>query len=130
MDEAERCTQIGLIYGGKLIASDTRHEIKGLIPGHLLEFTPSDDSCPRQGLMDSAGRCYWKCKRTARSCTLFVDDRPAPQGRRSNGGAGSQGMAHESIREIEVRMEEAFISLVRQQAKAEQDQPTRLPGSH
>jgi ABC-2 type transport system ATP-binding protein len=41
MDEAERCTQIGLIYEGKLIASDSPNQIKGMVTGELLEFTPS-----------------------------------------------------------------------------------------
>ena len=40
MDEAERCTKIGLIYGGRLIAGGTPEEIKRMVPGRLLEFTP------------------------------------------------------------------------------------------
>src|SRR5260221_12763327 len=41
MDEAERCTEIGLIYAGKVIASGTPTQIKAMIPGHVIEFTPS-----------------------------------------------------------------------------------------
>src|SRR5258708_15119327 len=40
MVEAERCTQIGLIYGGKLIASGTPSQIKSMAQGHLLEVAP------------------------------------------------------------------------------------------
>ena len=42
MDEAERCTQIGLIYAGKLIANGTPASVKASLPGHLLELIPSD----------------------------------------------------------------------------------------
>src|SRR5512136_1627252 len=41
MDEAERCTQVGLMYGGRLIAAGSPADIKAMVPGHLLEFTPS-----------------------------------------------------------------------------------------
>src|SRR5258708_25468351 len=41
MDEAERCTEIGLIYAGKVIGSGTPTQIKGMIPGHVIEFAPS-----------------------------------------------------------------------------------------
>src|SRR5512144_2624742 len=42
MDEAERCTEIGLMYAGKLIADDTPANIKKVVTGELLELTPSD----------------------------------------------------------------------------------------
>jgi ABC-2 type transport system ATP-binding protein len=42
MDEAERCTRVGLMYEGKLIADDTPANVKRLVIGELLEVTPSD----------------------------------------------------------------------------------------
>src|SRR6266498_1266438 len=41
MDEAERCTQVGLMYAGRLIAGGSPAAIKAMIPGHVLELTPS-----------------------------------------------------------------------------------------
>jgi ABC-2 type transport system ATP-binding protein len=41
MDEAERCSRVGLIYQGRLVACDTPAAIKALVPGRVLEFTPS-----------------------------------------------------------------------------------------
>ncbi len=38
MDEAEHCDQIGFIFEGNLIASDTPDNIKQVIPGELLEI--------------------------------------------------------------------------------------------
>src|SRR5512142_2356991 len=42
MDEAERCTQVGLMYAGRLIATGSPTSIKASLPGHLLDFKPSD----------------------------------------------------------------------------------------
>src|SRR5512146_1441995 len=39
MDEAERCTHIGLIYQGRLVASGSPAEIKASLPGQLLELS-------------------------------------------------------------------------------------------
>lgn len=42
MDEAEHCDEIGFIYEGKLIASDTPSGLKQAIPGRLLRIRTSD----------------------------------------------------------------------------------------
>jgi len=40
-----------------------------------------------------------------------------------------QAITHEPIREIEVRMEEAFISLIRKKSSAVQSQKAKIPGA-
>ena len=42
MDEAEHCDEIGFIYEGKLIASDTPSGLKQAIPGRMLQIRTSD----------------------------------------------------------------------------------------
>jgi ABC-2 type transport system ATP-binding protein len=42
MDEAEHCDEIGFIFEGKLIASDTPSGLKQSIPGRLLKISSSD----------------------------------------------------------------------------------------
>ena len=42
MDEAEHCDEIGFIFEGKLIASDTPSRLKQAIPGRLLQIGTSD----------------------------------------------------------------------------------------
>ena len=42
LDEAERCSQVALLSGGKLLASDSPAEMHGKMPGHIVEFTVSD----------------------------------------------------------------------------------------
>lgn len=42
MDEAEHCDEIGFIYEGKLIASDTPDKLKQGVPGRLLRMESTD----------------------------------------------------------------------------------------
>ncbi|HLY29363.1 MAG TPA: ABC transporter ATP-binding protein, partial [Aggregatilineales bacterium] len=112
MDEAERCTQIGLIYAGRVIASGTPAAIKAMIPGHLLALTPSQ-LAPARDLMAGIDGVL-EVQTYGDKLHLFVDEpvRRQPQIEAALAGAG---IGYDSIREIEVRMEEAFISLVRRQ---------------
>ena len=40
MDEAERCSRVALMFGGRLMVCDTPERIKGLVEGELLEIRP------------------------------------------------------------------------------------------
>ncbi len=113
MDEAERCTQIGLIYQGRLIANGTPAAIKGMLPGHLLELTPSDFLPARRLMTGIEG--ILEVQTYGNKLHVFVDEvsRRQPQIEAALAGAG---IRHDGIREIQVRMEEAFISLIRRQA--------------
>lgn len=109
MDEAERCTQVGLLYEGKLIASGTPASIKALLPGHLLELIPSDFAAARQIVTGVEG--VLEVQTYGDKLHLFVDDvsQRKPQ---IEAALAAAGLRCDGIREIEVRMEEAFISLV------------------
>ena len=48
MDEAERCSPVGLMYQGDIIVCDTPDNIKGLVRGELLELRPKQHE-PRRG---------------------------------------------------------------------------------
>jgi ABC-2 type transport system ATP-binding protein len=115
MDEAERCTKIGLIYEGRLIAEGAPAAIKALVPGRVLELTPADSLPARQivsGLESVLEVQTYGDK-------LHVVVREVETGKRQIAGALARaGIPHDEFREIEVRMEEAFISLVRRQAAA------------
>jgi ABC-2 type transport system ATP-binding protein len=112
MDEAERCTQIGLMFAGHLIASGSPAEIKARLPGHLLEFTPSVFA-PALKLVDGLPGVL-EVQTYGDKLHVFVDD--VGRGRERLAAAlAAQGIAHDEMREIEVRMEEAFISLIRRQ---------------
>jgi ABC-2 type transport system ATP-binding protein len=114
MDEAERCTQVGLMYGGRLIAAGSPAAIKAMIPGHLLELTPSASAPALKVCQAMEG--VVEVQTYGDKLHVFVDDvlRRKPQLEAALAAAGIQ---HDGLREIEMRMEEAFISLVRRQAQ-------------
>ena len=109
MDEAERCTQVGLMYKGKLIASGTPASIKGQLPGYLLELAPSDLATAQQIFSTMDG--VLEVQTYGDKLHLFVDNVTLrkPQIEAALVAAGVQ---NDGLREIEVRMEEAFISLI------------------
>lgn len=113
MDEAERCTRVGLMYAGRLIADDTPAEVKKMVTGELLEVAPSDFLAARQLVAALAG--VRELQTYGDKLHVFVDDaaRREPEIARA---LAAGGIRHEQIRRIEVRMEEAFISLVRRRA--------------
>ena len=114
MDEAERCTQVGLIYAGRLIASGTPAAVKALLPGYLLELAPADFAAARQLVTDQEG--ILEVQTYGDRLHLFVDELPRRKVQ-LEAALAAAGIQYAEIREIEVRMEEAFISLVRRQAK-------------
>jgi|SRR5579859_7519745 len=115
MDEAERCTQIGLMYAGRLIASGSPAEIKASLPGHLLEFTPSNFAAALKLVSGLEG--VLEVQTYGDKLHVFVDD--VERGRDRLGAAlAEQGIRHDEMRPIDVRMEEAFISLIRRQTSS------------
>jgi len=113
MDEAERCTQIGLIYGGKLIASGTPTQIKGMILGHLLEVTPAVFARAQQIISGMDG--IIEVQTYGDKLHIFVDEVPVRKSQ-IEAALAAEGIGHDALREIEIRMEEAFISLVQRQS--------------
>jgi len=110
MDEAERCNWVGLMYEGQLIAHDSPQTIKKMAPGRLLEFTPSDFVPAWRLVPDLEG--VLEVQTYGAMLHVFVDD---PDRRRGEieSALAAQGIRCEGVREIEPRMEEAFISLIR-----------------
>jgi ABC-2 type transport system ATP-binding protein len=115
MDEAERCSRIGLIYKGHLIAQDTPKGIKSLVPGHLLEFIPSQFVPARDHMASLPG--VLEVQTYGAMLHVFVDD---PQQRQPEieAALSSLGITWTGMREIEPRMEEAFIYLINREEGA------------
>ncbi len=112
MDEAERCNLIGLMYEGQLVAHDSPEKIKRLVPGQLLEFTPSHFAPAKERLAELEG--VLEIQTYGRMIHVFVDHAARRQAEIIR-ALGDQGITCEGMREIEPRMEEAFISLIRKQ---------------
>ncbi len=116
MDEAERCTRVGLMYAGRLIAHDTPQAVKNMVPGRLLEFTPSDFE--RAVSLVGALEGVLEVQTYGLMLHVFVDD-VAQRRHEIQAALSAQDITCARMREIEVRMEEAFISLIRKQGKDE-----------
>ncbi len=118
MDEAERCSRVGLMYRGQLIEVDTPAGIRGGLAGHVLEFNPGDRRRARQILQATPG--IREVQSFGELLHVFVDDVAAGQDtiRRVLGEAG---LPVSGMRQIEPRMEEAFISRIRQRTREEQE---------
>jgi ABC-2 type transport system ATP-binding protein len=115
MDEAERCTRVGLMYNGSLIANDTPTAIKRLISGALIEFRPSR-FVPAQTLVGTLPGVL-EVQTYGDKLHVFVDD-PSTRLAQIAAAMQAQDIACEGLRPIEVRMEEAFISLIHRQQAA------------
>ena len=123
MDEAERCTRIGLIYKGNLIVENTPTNIKSMIPGHVLEFTPSVFATAYEICSKMEG--VLEVQTYGDKLHVFVDE-VTKRKVQIESALAAQGITHDPIREIEVRMEEAFISLIQKQTSIEQLQNAEI----
>jgi ABC-2 type transport system ATP-binding protein len=128
MDEAERCTQVGLMYSGKLIASDTPAHIKAAIPGQLLEMRPSKFVPAQKRVTGMDG--VLEVQTYGDKLHIFADDL-AVREPQIKAALSAEGITFDQVRQIEVRMEEAFISLINRQveASAKSEATSALNGS-
>jgi ABC-2 type transport system ATP-binding protein len=125
MDEAERCSRVGLMYQGKLIVCDTPNAIKGFIGGEMLELKPVSSDLFGVGLMRKSQNLVKDVEGVAEVQTfgdllhVFVDDAGlrAPQ---IKAALSANGIGVTGERTTSPRMEEAFISLIGQRMKDEQ----------
>lgn len=126
MDEAERCSRVGLIYRGRIIVCDEPEEIKGLVGGELLELRPAEAAAAAGG-----GGVLSRSLRQAEEVAsglqgvhevqtygdllhVFVDDAARRQ-EALVAALHDAGIDVADVRTTRPRMEEAFISLVQRE---------------
>jgi ABC-2 type transport system ATP-binding protein len=114
MDEAERCNHVGLMYKGKLISTGTPTEIKRMVKGRILEFKPAKFMAAKKVLEGMAG--IREVQTYGALLHLFLDDFEKLKTEIEK-ALTQVGIEWTGMREIEPRMEEAFISLISQQEK-------------
>ncbi len=110
MDEADRCSRVGLMYAGKLVECDSPKNIRGKLEGEIIEIQPEDW---QKALKTVAGLSGVREAQTyGESIHLLVDSgkRRLPEIERV---LKKEKLAYRSIRIAPARMEEAFISLIR-----------------
>ena len=114
MDEAERCSRVGLIYQGRIVVCDTPEQIKSLVRGDLLEIRPSDLRQAEKVVGSLAG--VLEVQTYGDLLHAFVDSASLREAT-VKASLEQAGIAVVSVRSIRPRMEEAFISLVRRQER-------------
>jgi len=115
MDEAERCSRVGLMFEGRLIVCDRPERIREMVPARLIELYPDDFRRAREALVGVPG--VLEVQTYGDLLHVFVDE-PVLQLPLIEGQLRSRGIGIKSIRTTKPRMEEAFISLVQQTAGA------------
>ena len=112
MDEAERCSRVGLMYQGRMIVCDTPERVKAMTEGELIALWPSDVRRAREVLAGLDG--VLEMQTFGDQLRIFVRDADEVivQGRAA---LAAQGIEMLDVRRTRPRMEEAFISLIRRQ---------------
>jgi drug efflux transport system ATP-binding protein len=111
MDEADRCSQVGLMYAGKLIECDSPQKIRGKLDGDIIEIQPEDWQKALKTVSGLSG--VRQAQTYGESIHLLVDSgkRRLPEIERL---LKKEKLAYRSIRIAPARMEEAFISLIQE----------------
>ena len=109
MDEADRCSTVGLMYEGELIISGSPKEIRGKLEGDMIEVQTRDWQAAYQVAADFPG--VYEIQTYGESLHLLVDSakKRLPQIERSLKKAK---IGYQNLRIAPTRMEEAFISLI------------------
>jgi ABC-2 type transport system ATP-binding protein len=110
MDEADRCSRVGLIYDGKLMICDEPHAIRAQLEGELIELMPENWREARSVVQLLPG--VLEVQTYGESLHLLVDSARSrlPQIKKA---LNRSGMDYRELRPASPRMEEAFISLIR-----------------
>jgi ABC-2 type transport system ATP-binding protein len=112
MDEAERCSRVGLMYQGQMVVCDTPERIRGMVEGELIALRPSNLHQARQILEGLPG--VLEMQTFGNQLRIFCRDAGAAI-ERIQAALAEQGIEVLDLRRTQPRMEEAFISLVRRQ---------------
>lgn len=119
MDEAERCSRVGLMYGGRLVVCDTPEQIKRLVTGELVELRPMAEvagiAVMRRAeaiAADQPGAL--EVQAYGDLLHIFVDDASLRMPQIADALA-AQGIRAIDMRQTQARMEQAFTSLIRRQ---------------
>jgi ABC-2 type transport system ATP-binding protein len=111
MDEADRCSRVGLMYAGKIVVCDSPKKIRSSLKGDLLQFRPTDWQEARDLAAGLPG--VLEVQTYGELLHLLVDSAESrlPQIKTA---LEDKGIAYSGLRQAPMRMEEAFISLIKQ----------------
>jgi ABC-2 type transport system ATP-binding protein len=110
MDEADRCSRVGLMYAGKLVVCDTPQAIRLHLEGEMIELQPDNWQTAQAAVASLPG--VREVQTYGASLHLLVDS-AAERLPQIEAYLKESGIGYHSVRVAPVRMEEAFISLIR-----------------
>ena len=110
MDEADRCSRVGLMYAGKMVICAPPEEIRAQIKGELIQINPDDWRTAYDFLETLTG--VFEIQTYGESLHLLVDSAELrlPE---ITAAMDEKGLTYRSARTAPARMEEAFISLIK-----------------
>jgi len=110
MDEADRCSRVGLMYAGKLIECDTPQNIRDKLEGEMIELQAVDWQSALETVTGLPG--IIEVQTYGEALHLLVDSgrQRLPEIEQA---MQSANLDYRSLRIAPARMEEAFISLIR-----------------
>ncbi|MCB9134526.1 MAG: ABC transporter ATP-binding protein [Anaerolineales bacterium] len=111
MDEADRCSRVGLMYAGKFIVCDTPQNIRAQMEGELIEIRPDDWQAAHKVIETLPG--VLEVQTYGELIHVLVDSAAQRLPELSAALAASR-ITVRGIRPAPARMEQAFISLIRQ----------------
>jgi len=124
MDEADRCSMVGLMYDGNLVICAPPQKIKEKIKGDLIEIYPKDWGTSYRLAEHFPG--VLEVQTYGEALHILVDsaDIRLPQIENS---LQERGLEYSGARTVPARMEEAFISLIRQiESSSDKDAPPQV----
>ena len=109
MDEADRCSRVGLMYEGRMIVCAAPRQIRAQFEGELLEIRPDDWQAARALVETLTG--VLEVQTYGELLRVFVDsaEKRAPE---IEAALEENGLSYQGMRRVTARMEEAFISLI------------------
>lgn len=110
MDEADRCSRVGLIYEGRLVICDLPRKIREMVEGEIIELRPEDWRRTTKMIQELPG--VLEVQTYGEMLHVFLDsvEERLPL---IEATLKDAGISYRGLRRAPARMEEAFISLIR-----------------
>jgi ABC-2 type transport system ATP-binding protein len=109
MDEAERCSRVGMMYQGQMVVCDTPERVRAMTEGELIALWPSDLRRAREVLSGLEG--VLEVQTFGDQLRIFARDTGQLMVR-AQAMLAAQDIEVLDVRRTQPRMEEAFISLI------------------
>jgi len=111
MDEADRCSSVGLMYAGKMVINDTPQNIRTMVKGELIQIYPKDWQAAYDLITGLEG--VQEVQTYGEALHILVDsgEKRLPKVEKA---LHKNNIDYTHARVAPARMEEAFISLISQ----------------